>query len=160
MSSDRPKLDRPALELPSLPGYNDALWETLLQLAGTQPLQAWTLIGGQMVLLHALEHDVEPTRLSTDIDVVVNVRVVSGGIRSFVKTLESLGFSLVGVSPEGIANRYRRGMASVDVLAPEGLGSRTDLTTTSPVGRFKCQAAPKHSNARSCCQCSSLTSKV
>ena len=93
--SDRPRLDRPTLALPSIPGYNEALWETLLQLAGTEPQQEWTLIGGQMVLLHALEHDVEPTRLSTDIDVLINARVVTGGIQSFVKTLESLGFSLV-----------------------------------------------------------------
>ncbi len=26
--SDRPKLDRPTLALPHIPGYNDALWET------------------------------------------------------------------------------------------------------------------------------------
>lgn len=94
--NDRPKLDRPTLALPSIPGYNEALWETLLKLAGAEPRQEWTLIGGHMVLLHALEHDVEPTRLSTDIDVVVNARVVTGGIKSFVKTIESLGFSLVG----------------------------------------------------------------
>ncbi len=130
--SDRPKLDRPTLALPRIPGYNDALWETLLQLARTEPQQEWTLIGGQMVLLHALEHEVEPTRLSTDIDVLINARVVTGGIQRFVKTIESLGFSLAGVSPEGIAHRYRRGMASIDVLAPEGLGPRTDLTTTAP----------------------------
>ncbi len=46
------------MELPSYPGYNDALWETLLELANAE-LQEWTLIGGQMVLLHALEHNVE-----------------------------------------------------------------------------------------------------
>jgi len=34
--------------------------------------------------------------------------------------------------PEGIAHRYRRGGVSVDVLAPEGLGPRADLTTTPP----------------------------
>lgn len=130
--NSRPKLDHLTLALPNLPGYNEALWETLLRLAHTEPQQEWTLIGGQMVLLHALEHDVEPTRLSTDIDVVINARVVTGGIQRFVKTIESLGFSLAGVSPEGVAHRYRRGMASIDVLAPEGLGPRTDLTTTSP----------------------------
>ena len=129
--SPRPRLQRPPLELPSYPGYNEALWETLLEMARTQ-LQEWTLIGGQMVLLHALEHEVEPTRLSTDIGVVVNARVVAGAIRSFVKALESLGFSLVGESPDGVAHRYQRASASVDVLAPEGLGSRADLTTTPP----------------------------
>ena len=71
--SPRPRLQRPPLELPSYPGYNEALWETLLEMARTQ-LQEWTLIGGQMVLLHALEHEVEPARFSTDIDVVVNAK--------------------------------------------------------------------------------------
>ena len=130
--NNRPKLDRPPLELPSLPGYNDALWETLLQLACTETLPEWTLIGGQMVLLHALEHEVEPTRFSTDIDVVVNARVVTGGIRRFVATLESLGFSLAGETPDGVAHRFQRARASIDVLAPDGLGSRADLTTTPP----------------------------
>ena len=129
--NDRPRLQRPPVVLPSYPGYNDRLWETLLELART-PLQEWTLIGGQMVLLHALEHGAEPTRFSTDIDVVVNARVVAGGIRGFVVTLESLGFSLAGGSPDGIAHRYRRAGASIDVLAPEGLGHRADLTTTPP----------------------------
>ncbi len=129
--NNRPKLQRPPLALPSYPGYNDALWGTLLELANAQ-LQEWTLIGGQMVLLHALENGAEPTRFSQDIDVVVNARVVSGGIRSFVTRLESLGFSLVGVSPDNIAHRYQRDTASIDVLAPEGLGERADLTTTPP----------------------------
>ena len=122
------------MELPSYPGYNDALWETLLELANAE-LQEWTLIGGQMVLLHALEHNVEPTRVSTDIDVVVNARVVAGGISgigSFVESLESLGFSLAGASPNNIAHRYQRDGASIDVLAPEGLGGRANLTTTRP----------------------------
>ena len=34
-------------------------------------------------------------------------------------------------SPEGPAQRYRRG-PTIDVLAPEGLGDCTDLTTTPP----------------------------
>ena len=36
------------------------------------------------------------------------------------------------MSPELLAHRYRRGAASIDVLAPEGLGIRADLTTTPP----------------------------
>lgn len=132
--SKRPKLQRPPVVLPNYPGYNDALWETLLELANAE-LQEWTLIGGQMVLLHALEHGVEPTRVSHDIDVLVNARVVASGtsgIKSFVESLESLGFSLAGASPDNIAHRYRRDRASIDVLAPEGLGARADLTTTRP----------------------------
>lgn len=36
------------------------------------------------------------------------------------------------MSPEGVAHRYHRDRVSIDVLAPEGLGSRTDVTTTPP----------------------------
>ncbi len=129
MSAQR--LDRPPLRLPALAGYSEAIWGTLLELADAK-LPDWTLIGGQMVLLHALEHGAEPTRLSTDLDVLVNARVVSDAVRDFVRELESLGFNLTGSSPEGIAHRYERGRASIDVLAPDGVGQRADLTTTPP----------------------------
>ena len=85
-----------------------------------------------MVLLHALEHGAAPPRVSTDLDVLVNARVVTGGVRDFVIAIEGVGFVLDGASPDGIAHRYRRSGVSVDVLAPEGLGPRTDLTTTPP----------------------------
>ncbi len=75
---------------------------------------------------------VTPPRVSTDLDVLVNASVVTGGVREFVVAIETAGFVLVGASPEGIAHRYRRGGVSVDVLAPEGLGLRADLTTTPP----------------------------
>lgn len=39
---------------------------------------------------------------------------------------------LAGASPDGIAHRYQRAGVSVDVLAPDGLGERSDLTTTPP----------------------------
>lgn len=124
------RINRPPLRLPALAGYSEAIWGTLLELAAK--LRSWTLIGGQMVLLHALEHDAEPTRLSSDLDVLVNARIVAGAVREFVEELEMLGFSVAGFSLEGIAHRYERGPASVDVLAPEGLGQRADLTTTPP----------------------------
>ena len=126
-----PVLDREPVELPMLAGFEHSLWETLLELSGLREGE-WTLIGGQMVLMHATEHGVVPPRVSADLDVLVNARVVSGTVRRFVQAIEQRGFSLVGASPHGVAHRYRRGSASLDVLAPEGLGSRTDLTTTRP----------------------------
>jgi len=53
-------------------------------------------------------------------------------VRAFVAAIETVGFEFAGASPEGIAHRYRRDGVSVDVLAPDGLGSRTDLMTTPP----------------------------
>lgn len=126
-----PVVDRDPVRLPTLPGHDDELWLTLIELSELRPGE-WTLIGGQMVFLHALEHGVQPPRVSTDLDVLVNARVVVGGVRKFVSAIESAGFALVGVSPEGLAHRYHRGGVSIDVLAPEGLGQRAALITTPP----------------------------
>ena len=124
-------LEREPVELPVLAGHDHALWHTLLELADLQP-RVWTLIGGQMVFLHAAEHGIIPPRVSADLDVLVNARVVTGAVRRFVQAIENRGFELDGASPQGVAHRYRRGGVSIDVLAPEGLGPRTDLTTTPP----------------------------
>ena len=124
-------LDRAPVRLPTLPGHDDELWAALIELSELRPGE-WTLVGGQMVFLHAIEQGVSPPRVSTDLDVLVNARVVTGGVREFVTAIEDRGFVLAGASPEGIAHRYRRAGVSVDVLAPEGLGPRTDLTTTPP----------------------------
>ena len=129
--SQWPVLDRTPVELPTLGGYEHTLWETLLELSDLRPRE-WTLIGGQMVLVHATEAGVAPPRLSADLDVLVNARVVTGGVREFVRAIASRGFVLAGASPQGVAHRYQRDQVSIDVLAPEGLGPRTDVTTTPP----------------------------
>ena len=126
-----PKLEREHVPLPTLPGHDDELWAALIELSELRPGE-WTLVGGQMVFLHAMERGVDPPRVSTDLDVLVNARVVTGGVREFVAAIETVGFELAGASPDGIAHRYERKGVSVDVLAPEGLGPRTDLTTTPP----------------------------
>ena len=118
------------IELPDFAGHADALWNALLDL-GELVSSEWVLVGGQMVLLHAIEHSTRWPRVSMDLDVIVNARV-RAAVRGFVAEIEALGFVLEGMSPEMLAHRYRRGAASIDVLAPEGLGERTDLTTTPP----------------------------
>ena len=125
-----PEIDRPPVQLPNYPG-TEGIWETLLEIASSGEPE-WTLIGGQMVMLHAAEHEVAPLRVSRDLDIVVNARIVTGAIRSFAASLERRGFHLDGAAPDGIAHRYTRGRASIDLLAPEGLGPNTDLTTTPP----------------------------
>lgn len=125
-----PTVDRASLLLPTLPGHDDALWDTLIGLAGLRPGE-WTLIGGQGVLArHRARHHSAPC---LDRSRCVGQRsIVTGGVSGFVAAIESRGFGLEGTSPEGLAHRYRRGGVSVDVLAPEGLGPRSDLTTTPP----------------------------
>ncbi|MHB1130244.1 MAG: hypothetical protein ACYC06_09380, partial [Ilumatobacteraceae bacterium] len=121
---------KPLVLPPSLEHGVD-LWETLIEFTELRPGE-WTLIGGQMVFLHGLESGVTPPRVSLDLDVLVNARIVSRGVREFARALEQRKFKLDGISPEGLAHRYRRRKIAVDVLAPDGLGLRADLTTTRP----------------------------
>jgi hypothetical protein len=102
-----------------------------------------------MVILHALEHGVAPVRPTQDGDVVADVRADKRALRQVVEALTTAGFDLAGITPDGVGHRYTRpltdessgrlataGLATrqvvIDLLAPEGLGSRADLTTTPP----------------------------
>lgn len=128
---ESPTIQRGPVRLPSLPGQADELWETLIELWKRRP-GGWTLIGGQMVLLHALENLATPPRISTDLDVLVNARLVTGATAEFAAELSAWGFDMDGASPTGVAHRYVRHGVAIDVLAPEGVGGRANLTTTPP----------------------------
>ncbi len=128
-------MTHPVVRLPALPAPVDQLWHVLLDLSD-QLTVPWTLVGGQMVLLHALEHGQVPPQISQDGDVIADVRSEQGAITAVVATLAGAGFDLEGISADGLAHRYVRPAdprpVTVDVLAPEGLGVNTDLTTTKP----------------------------
>ncbi len=104
------------------------LWEALLELAAEHP-RDWTLIGAQMVFLHALEHEADPPRYSADLDVVVNVQALKHGVRIMAETLDRLGYKFMGANNAGIGHRFERGSARVDLLAPDGLSERADIRT-------------------------------
>lgn len=128
-------MSRPTIALPPLAQPVNQLWHVLLDLAAT--LRApWTLVGGQMVLLHALEHAQVPPQISQDGDIVADVRAARDAIGQVVAALEAVGFTVDGMSPDGLAHRYTRPAkprpVKVDVLAPEGVGTRANLTTTKP----------------------------
>lgn len=128
--------------LPEMVESVSQMWHVLLDLAEALP-QGWTLVGGQMVLLHALEAGVSPARPTQDGDVVANVRSDPAAVRKVVAALGEAGLALEGVSAMGIGHRYVRALTGasrasqqdrvvVDVLAPEGLGPKADLETTKP----------------------------
>lgn len=123
------------IESDLLTGPLVGLWGTLLDLSEKVP-QDWTLIGGQMVLLHGLEHERNPPAASLDLDVLADVISDQRSLRMLVAALGELGFEPAGVSPEGKTHRYKRddptGNLVVDLLAPDNLGLRADLTTTPP----------------------------
>jgi hypothetical protein len=123
--------------LPPLPSPVDQLWHVLLDLADSLTVP-WTLAGGQMVLLHALKHGQAPLEPSQDGDVIADIRADRHAIIRVVRQLYRLGLTLESISTDGIAHRYSRVAqprpVQIDVLGPDGLGERADLTT-SPPGR-------------------------
>lgn len=122
------------VHLPALAAPVNRLWHVLLDLAEALP-GVWTLIGGQLVLLHAVEHGQVPPQISQDGDVVADVRAASAALESVVSTLTVAGF-VVHPNAEDIAHRFVRADSPldvvVDVLAPEGLGPKARLTTIRP----------------------------
>jgi hypothetical protein len=115
----------------------EASWKVLLELCAEFP-GGWCLIGGQMVWLLSLEHGVEPVRVTEDVDVAVDIRADQRGITRLCSWLEGHAFSLEGINTDGIGHRYVSsvykgpGKVIFDILAPDNMGKRADLTTSPP----------------------------
>jgi hypothetical protein len=108
------------------------LWRATAELATALPKGSWTLVGAQMVFLLAYEHDLPIGRTSGDVDLMMDVRALTGATHEASTTLERLGYELDPPSPDGRAHRFRRGDDVVDVLAPDGAGARVSLFTIPP----------------------------
>lgn len=104
------------------------MWRELLLLARQVPVP-WTLIGAHMVALHGWRAGRKEPRASKDADILVNARAAGGGTQKVSQALLSRGFSLDGVSPEGIGHRFVRGHVRLDVLGSDGVGSHVSLQT-------------------------------
>jgi hypothetical protein len=95
------------------------LWEALGELAQRLPGE-WTLIGGLMVQLHAVEHGITDVRATIDIDILGQARP-QGTLSRIDTALQREGFELIGPDLDGYAHRYQRDQLIVDVLAPDGI---------------------------------------
>lgn len=120
-----------------MPELSEALtqvWHLLFDLAQAQP-DSWCLVGGLMVRLHGLEHARSDVRPTADGDVLADIRARPGALREISRFLSENGLE-PEVAPEGIQHRFKRrtdgGELKVDVLAPDHVGARADLTTTPP----------------------------
>lgn len=118
---NRPRLDRPPVELPPQAGALAVVWDALAALSTAAENLPWTLVGGQMVLLHGLECGQTPHRVSTDIDTAVDVRADRGALKRLTSLLGDLDFEPAGISPDGRAHRFTRPIrpashAVIDVL--------------------------------------------
>lgn len=120
----------------ALPVHGTAgqLWSALLDLAEVKP-HGWALVGALMVMLHELEAGTSSSRATADADTVVEARGVTNATRAMTRQLLDLGWTLDDeqIDIEGHGYTFRRGAAALDLIAPEGLGARADLTTVPPL---------------------------
>ena len=130
--TDRAVIEREPIELPVLPGIEEGLWLALLELAEVQP-NNWTLIGGQMVLLHALENGARLPRVSTDLDVLVNARIATGGVKGRVglvprpSLLGAIICKACAVEVDDARDAQRSDLALLLSLVPDPLAMADEL---------------------------------
>ncbi|GIG65287.1 hypothetical protein [Phytomonospora endophytica] len=137
--------ERTPVRLPSLAAATGELWTLLIDLAVHAASVPWTLVGGQMVMLHGLERDREAPRVSADIDTVVDLRAKQDGLRALVGIFERLGLEAVGPpSPDGIMHRYvTYEDRTADIPRPDLLGAlvikaaATEIELKSPTRHFR-----------------------
>jgi hypothetical protein len=95
------------------------LWAAVGELAERLPGE-WTLIGGLMVQLHAVEHGVTDVRPTVDVDILGQARP-QGSLDVIDAALRDEGFEMLGPDLDGYAHRYKRDGLIIDVLAPDGI---------------------------------------
>jgi hypothetical protein len=110
------------VDLPAMSEAQKQSWHALMDLY-ERVNSEWALIGGQLVHLHCAERAVLPTRPTDDVDTVVNVRAFPTMLVTFTGALKEMGFT-PDTSGDGIQHRWRRDLAQIDVLIPEGVGER------------------------------------
>ena len=92
-----------------------ASWIGLSQLAA-KTNKNWTLIGGQLIQLHCWERNVSPSRVTDDIDAVLDVIMQPEILLSTTKILKDLGFT-----PENRAENVRRVAEIARLMVDAGL---------------------------------------
>jgi hypothetical protein len=123
--------------LGSMTPAQEESWRILLDLYPAFSA-GWCLVGGQMVWLFANEYHVDPIRVTEDVDVVVDIRADQRAIRRLCAWLEDRQLRLEGMNVEGIGHRFTSttfqglGKVAFDILAPDNMGERADLTTSPP----------------------------
>lgn len=108
-----------------------ALWRLAREVSGLFDGLPWVLIGGLMVRILEAEHGVTTTWTTGDLDTVLDVRAASRATRKAAARLQEAGFTPERFD-QNLTYRFTRGSDIVDVLAPDHLGERADITTVPP----------------------------
>ncbi|WP_147915780.1 hypothetical protein [Ruania zhangjianzhongii] len=113
-----------AIVMPPMVPKQTSGWLALLEVSQRIPV-GWSLVGGQLVHLHCVERGQSPTRPTTDLDTVLDIRGHRSMLRQFTEALLDLGFTSAGRSAAGHEHRWLRpDGAQFDLLIPRHLGDR------------------------------------
>jgi hypothetical protein len=114
--------ERPIIEVPSPVGGWGPPWPNVAEIDAVLPHDKWTLIGGLMTQLHAINAGIGVVRPTNDVDIVLHVETTRGVASETATALESLGYELVPpLDPRtGTAHRFRRDAATVDLVTSAG----------------------------------------
>jgi len=125
MPDHYPLLDNEPVQVRS---PNAETWHVLGDLQEAFP-SGWVLIGGLMVYLLAAEAGQEPTRATTDADVLVRAKVLMRGTVRIAQWLQERGLELEGASAMEVGQRFSKDGVSVDLLVQNHLGERAERRT-------------------------------
>lgn len=108
-------------------------WAALGDVAGALEDMAWALVGGMMVRAHEFGHGRNTSFATLDVDAVIAITARSSGeSRRAAERLVGLGFEL----DTGATYRFCRGEDQADLLVPDSIGQRADITTIPPGTAF------------------------
>lgn len=94
-------------------------WALLFEIARLLAPKDWTLVGGLMVQVHAVRAEVDPTRYTADVDVLISVDARMSDVAG---PLLSAGFTAQTPHGAGPFHRFRRDQDEVDVMVPMAAG--------------------------------------
>lgn len=112
-------------------------WKALLELHAKHP-KGWTLIGGQMVLLHCWERGADESRVTTDADAGLDLMGFPKITGSLTSALKDLGFT-PSTTINNVQHRWIResdsgAFAQIDILIPHSVGPRAQSRPTATGG--------------------------
>ena len=108
-----------------------AVWRLTREVSGMFADLPWVLIGGLMVRILEIEHGVQTSWLTGDVDTVLDTRMVSTATEEAAARLQAAAF-VPQRYDEDLTYRFIRDKDIVDVLAPDHLGERAKRTTVTP----------------------------
>jgi hypothetical protein len=120
----------PTLTITPVDDAEAEVWSLAREVAGLLRGLPWILIGGLMVRTIEAEHGVATEWTTGDVDAVLDIRAVSTATEEASRRLMAAGFE--PEREDSLVFRFVRGHDIVDILAPDNLGGRANMTTVPP----------------------------